>query len=43
VEGDTLNHYVFITFDPDKTGIEIFRKALESEEFFPQGEPVFIK
>jgi hypothetical protein len=35
--------YVYVTFDPDKTSVEAIMKALEFEEFFPRGEPVFIK
>jgi hypothetical protein len=37
------NQYVFVTFDPEKTSVEAFSKALQYEEFFPRGEPVFIK
>jgi len=43
VKGDVLNQYVYITFDPDKTSPEVFMKALENEEFFARGKPVFIK
>jgi len=43
VKGDVNNQYVFVTFDPDKTTVEALMKALEFEEFFPRGEPVFIK
>jgi hypothetical protein len=35
--------YVFVTFDPDKTNVETIMKALQYEQFFPRGEPVFIK
>jgi len=37
------NQYIYVTFDPDKTNVEAFEKALQYEEFFPRGEPVFIK
>jgi len=43
VKGDVDNHYVFVTFDPDRTNIDAIIKALDFEEFFPRGEPVFIK
>ena len=43
VKGDVSNQYVYVTFDPDKTTVEAFSKALQYEEFFPRGEPVFIK
>jgi ribosome-binding factor A len=43
VKGDVTNQYVYVTFDPDKTSPEVFMKALEHEEFFARGEPVFIK
>jgi hypothetical protein len=35
--------YVYVTYDPDKTSAEAFMKALQYTEFFPRGEPVFIK
>ena len=35
--------YVYVTFDPDKTSLEAIVDALKYEEFFPRGEPVFIK
>ncbi|UCG64145.1 MAG: hypothetical protein JSW12_16070 [Deltaproteobacteria bacterium] len=43
VRGDTLNQYVTVSFDPEKTNVAAFAKALESEEFFVKGPPVFIK
>ena len=43
VKGDTVGNYVYVTFDPDKITVEVMMKALEFEEFFPRGEPVFIK
>ena len=43
VKGDASSHYVYVTFDPDKTSVEVIMKALDFEEFFPRGEPVFIK
>jgi len=42
-KGDTLSHYVTVSFDPEKTNVAAFIKALESEEFFVEGAPVFIK
>jgi len=43
VKGDVSNQYVFVTFDPEKTSVEAIMQALQYEEFFPRGEPVFIK
>jgi hypothetical protein len=43
VKGDTLSQNVTVSFDPEKTSLEAITKALEFEEFFPRGEPVFIK
>ena len=43
VKGDVSNYYVYVTFDPDRTNVEAIVKALEFQEFFPRGEPVFIK
>jgi ribosomal protein S6 len=43
VKGDTLGHYVTVTFDPEKTSVEAFEKALSTEEFFVRGEPKFLK
>jgi hypothetical protein len=38
-----INMYIYVAFDPDKTTVDAIVKALEFEEFFPRGEPVFIK
>jgi len=43
VKGDVSIHYVYVTFDPDKITVEAIMDALKYEEFFPRGEPVFIK
>ena len=43
VKGDVSNQYVYVTLDPDKTTVEAIMEALQYEEFFPRGEPVFIK
>jgi len=43
VKGDVSNYYVYVTFDPKKTSVEAIMKALQFTEFFPRGEPVFIK
>jgi hypothetical protein len=43
VKGNTLSHYVTVSFDPEKTNVAAFAKALESEDFFVKGPPVFIK
>ena len=43
VKGDTVGNYVYVTYDPEKTNVAAFEKALSTEEFFVRGTPVFIK
>ena len=43
VKGNTLSQYVTVSFDPEKTNVEAFIKALGSKEFFVKGAPVFMK
>lgn len=43
VVSDVSSQYVTVSFDPEKTNVAAFVKALESEEFFVEGSPVFIK
>ena len=43
VKGDTLGNFVYVTYDPEKTNVEAFKKALSKETFFVRGTPVFIK
>jgi hypothetical protein len=35
--------YVTVTFDPEKTSVQAFEKALSKEQFFVRGDPVFLK
>jgi cytochrome oxidase Cu insertion factor (SCO1/SenC/PrrC family) len=35
--------YVTVTYDPEKTSVQEFEKALSKEQFFVRGEPEFLK
>jgi len=43
VVSNVSGQYVTVTFDPEKTSVQAFEKALSTEEFFVRGTPVFIK
>ena len=43
VESDASGQYATVTYDPEKTSVQAFEKALSKDQFFVRGEPKFLK